>query len=269
MAHRIVNQAKVRLNHAIRRALGLSRGYAFSPAASIKEQWITFDAGHGPLAIRSDGKMPLYDTIAEVVDGDCYQVRRLITGATSRNLIIDIGANVGIFSIYVAQTYPGQVIAIEPIPGNVARLRANLEANGITNVTVMPVAAAGHDGELELYVDEVSVGAHVSSPEERRRGQNVATFPAVGLGTLLRQRADQTIDLIKMDCEGAEYGILESVTASEVRNVRHLSLEVHDLDRERNLRALQERVEHLGYRTRTAPDWFGRKHLNHLVAFRA
>jgi len=68
--------------------------------------------------------------------------------------IVDIGAHVGVMSIYLAKTYPFiKVYAIEPDPFNYACLIRNLELNGVTNVTAINTAVSGDGGRKTLYVD--------------------------------------------------------------------------------------------------------------------
>jgi FkbM family methyltransferase len=68
--------------------------------------------------------------------------------------LVDIGAHVGVMSIYLAKTYPFiKVFAIEPDPFNYACLIRNLEVNGVTNVTPINTAVSGDGGKKTLYVD--------------------------------------------------------------------------------------------------------------------
>jgi FkbM family methyltransferase len=68
--------------------------------------------------------------------------------------LVDIGAHVGVMSIYLAKTYPFlKVYAIEPDPFNYACLIRNLELNGVTNVTAINTAVTGDEGKKTLYVD--------------------------------------------------------------------------------------------------------------------
>jgi len=67
---------------------------------------------------------------------------------------VDIGAHVGIASIYLAKTYPFiKVYAIEHDPINYACLKRNLELNGLTNVTAINTAVSSDGKKKRLYVD--------------------------------------------------------------------------------------------------------------------
>src|SRR4029453_308456 len=70
------------------------------------------------------------------------------------DILVDIGAHVGVMSIYLAKRYPFiKVYALEPDPVNYACLIRNLELNGVTNVTAINAAVSGDGGRKTLYVD--------------------------------------------------------------------------------------------------------------------
>jgi len=247
----------------------MAPGYIFAPSHSITRQVITFTVGAGTLTIEADQSTPLYEMIEEIVDYDCYQLQQLGLSYSKDSLVIDVGANVGVLSLIMAQQHPGQVVALEPIPGNVKMIRANLEANKLPNVSVLPCALAATDGEVELAIDPgVSVSAHSPSEAERRQADCLLRVRAISLPTLLQLHSNKEIDLLKMDCEGYEYDILGSVTPVIAQRIRNVTLEVHDRGRRRNLRALKSKLEDLGFRTHTKPEMFGRRGLYHLAGHR-
>jgi len=65
---------------------------------------------------------------------------------------------------------------------------------------------------------------------------------AVTLADVARERELAQIDFLKMDCEGEEYGIIESCPDELLRRIRRLAMEVHDLDDTRNAVRLRERL---------------------------
>lgn len=100
----------------------------------------------------------------------------------------------------------GRVIAVEPSERELNRLRTNLSANSLHNVTIVAAALAERPGVLRLNVAEVRhagqntlgtfIYANVTSSE-------VTSIPAVTLDEL-QLHAVQNVDLIKLDIEGAE-----------------------------------------------------------------
>jgi FkbM family methyltransferase len=123
--------------------------------------------------------------------------------------MIDAGANEGAYTIYAAARVGpvGRVMAIEPSPRELERLRANLELNNAANVTVVPAALAERPGHVELQI-----------AEEAHAGQNTfGSFIYAGVGSSGRVSVTTTtidllvdeygldrVDVIKLDLEGAE-----------------------------------------------------------------
>src|SRR5262245_31009298 len=88
--------------------------------------------------------------------------RRLAAGGTFT--FVDIGANVGLYSLFAASRggARARIVAIEPQPGIVERLAFNLRANPGLAFEVAPVAVGDCEGEVELVIDSLdSGGTHV------------------------------------------------------------------------------------------------------------
>lgn len=132
--------------------------------------------------------------------------------------IADVGANIGYYLLLFANGVgPGGTIhCFEPEPDNLAELRRNVAANGLTNVQVHPVAVGSADGAVAL-----------------RPGLNGAVAETGGPGTLevpLR-RLDSVltggVDLLKIDVEGYEGHVLAGARELLRSHRPALFVEVH------------------------------------------
>jgi FkbM family methyltransferase len=119
---------------------------------------------------------------------------------------IDLGANVGIFSVFVGSLAgPGcRILAIEPQPVLIERLRDNIALNNL-NVTVEPVAVSDRDGFADFAVDlhnfgRTSLNLGRTGPRER----HTARLPVRTLLGLVREHGFERVDALKVDIEGAE-----------------------------------------------------------------
>jgi FkbM family methyltransferase len=123
--------------------------------------------------------------------------------------VVDIGANIGAFTLDAASRYPAATVhAYEPDQQTCAVLRRNVEANGLSaRVRIWNEAVARECGTLKLWQGDGSVvaSAHLREPE---RGAS-CDVPAVTLQTVV-SRTTGRIGVLKMDCEGAEADILEA-----------------------------------------------------------
>jgi FkbM family methyltransferase len=134
---------------------------------------------------------------------------RLLAGALpSGSVVVDVGANIGFFTVALARVAGARVYAVEPMPGNVARLRRNVDANGLGgSVTVVAHALGDEPGELWLLPESAASETGNAAPAapgvagavrvEVRRLDDVADESGI-----------DRCDLLKIDVEGAELAVL-------------------------------------------------------------
>jgi FkbM family methyltransferase len=119
---------------------------------------------------------------------------------------VDLGANVGTYSLFVAQQAGAgaRVLAIEPQESILERLRENIALNGF-DVMVAPFAVADHEGIIEFMVDTNNLGStSVNLERKARGGRRLVRLPARKLLGLVREHGFERIDALKADIEGAE-----------------------------------------------------------------
>ncbi|MFJ4524584.1 FkbM family methyltransferase [Streptomyces sp. NPDC088810] len=164
---------------------------------------------------------------------------------------IDVGANIGLFSLYMKQKYPAaRIIAFEPAPENYQALRQNLELHQAGDVTVYPYAVGSEAREATFTYYPAMPGNSTLHPEEKvlqkrlmgeRLGEQAATdlFQAstitVTVDRLSRFLAEHhpdvtTIDLLKVDVEGAELEVLRGIDDADWAKVQNVLLEVNNTD---------------------------------------
>ena len=128
---------------------------------------------------------------------------------------IDVGADIGYYSLKAAPLVgvTGHVIAVEPNPETLVRLRVNLAASDASVVAIAPVACSDAEGMMDLYVaphsnlGETSLSKENASQEGAvTRTYKVRTRP---LDDIVRESGVTRVDAIKIDVEGAEYLVLK------------------------------------------------------------
>jgi FkbM family methyltransferase len=163
--------------------------------------------------------------------------------------VVDIGAGIGDFSIYAAFGRPdAKVYAFEPYPGSFLLLNENLEQNTIENVFPFQQAVWGNAGELTL---DLSVGEPLqfSSREvvvESGKARQIKVN-AVTLADVLTEHALDSVDLLKLDCEGAEYEILMNAPEDTLAKIQRIVMEYHNVDDEHMHTQLIRFLEAAGY----------------------
>ena len=140
--------------------------------------------------------------------------------------MIDVGANIGYFSIVGARAVgaQGQVVAFEPVTAVRERLLANLRINGLTNVTVRDVALSASSGTAVFF----------TGPQDDTGLASLRPLAASTQVTVVQARFDDLWDpsrpvaLIKIDVEGAELAALEGMAGCLDRDSPDLIVEVTD-----------------------------------------
>lgn len=129
--------------------------------------------------------------------------RVLAALARRGDVVFDIGANVGFYSLLAARCVgpEGKVVAFEPLPANLAYLRRHLELNGIGNVDVVPAAVGRAPGRAAFTV----------AASRSMGGLDAAgtlEVDVVSLDDLARTRSLPAPAIVKMDIEGGEVDAL-------------------------------------------------------------
>jgi FkbM family methyltransferase len=154
--------------------------------------------------------------------------------------VLDVGANVGIFALYVASKAPQATIhCFEPQSSNFEILRRNLAAVGI-RATAHKLALSPSSGTGYLSLQGSSV--EYSLGAEGARSEKVECVDWDGV---FRLTGVECFDFVKMDIEGAERDILDACTDSQLQRMRVLALEWHHQREE--LEALADRFRRLGF----------------------
>jgi FkbM family methyltransferase len=140
--------------------------------------------------------------------------------------IVDLGANIGIASLYFASLFPqSRILAVEPDADNCDLLRRNcaaLLAAGRLHVEQAFVAAA--DGAAAIDRSDQSWGfKKIDSPEAASNGQ---TIRCLAMPSLLAAHNIDRIDLLKCDIEGSEAELFANC-APWIHRVTNLVIEVH------------------------------------------
>lgn len=188
--------------------------------------WIAYERGSALPVLRfRDGRTfhhgprdaPVF-LFLEIFANRCYS--RLTPSAVT-GPIIDIGANIGAFTLECAARHPASLIhAYEPDAVSRDVLRHNVAVNGLdARVTIWPEAVAASDGEIDFRQSEASL----ESGSLAAAGCSVRVA-SVSLDTVLT-RAGGAAGLLKIDAEGAEVEILEM--ASGITRAGHIVGEFH------------------------------------------
>lgn len=138
--------------------------------------------------------------------------------------IIDLGAHVGTFSIWLAKQFPKATIyAIEPLPVNFIHLQHNIQINGCTNIIPLNLAITGDGRDISLACLPQNTGGALPALANKDTIPTKSLTLDLFIETLIPN--DQQVSFLKVDVEGAEYEILENFKSWS--RIHHLGVEIH------------------------------------------
>jgi FkbM family methyltransferase len=160
--------------------------------------------------------------------------RRLIEPLLAPGMVfIDIGANIGVYSLFVSAVTGGRarVLAFEPHPRTFAKLDFNCRLNGFDRIVRINAGVAGEEGETTLFSDGGGNIGNASLLRAVGGGKEEVPVHLRPLVVVVEEQGIDRIDLLKIDIEGFEDQALLPFFASAPRDLwpRHLLVEtVHD-----------------------------------------
>jgi FkbM family methyltransferase len=185
--------------------------------------------------------------------------------------VVDIGANMGLFVLWAAPQAPdGRVLAVEPM-SVIETLDLNVRLNGLENVTSLQ-AAAGNDGDTMEFIEYP--GFNLVTHQIGVRPALVTRFligllffrykqdpvrtrsQCVSLGRIMDEFDLETINLLKIDCEGGEYDIFAGVSPAQWQRIERISMEFHELQPDHKHEKLVACLEQQGFRVEVRKPFF-------------
>ncbi len=175
---------------------------------------------------------------------------KLGTEVQSNWTVVDIGAAIGEFTIEAAnQLEEGTVYAFEPNPGSINILRQNIRANNLSKVETFNLGVWKEAGEIPLHFLNNEPLQAVSGRGDFEGLQKVkeTSIEVITLEQVVEEKVGKRIDLMKLDCEGAEYEILLNQDPKIFKKISRIIMEYHDIDRRCSHLVLEKWFEELGY----------------------
>ena len=162
--------------------------------------------------------------VAWELQEDDYHLREM--SFAKGDIVVDIGAHIGLFSIYLAKRWPDITIyAFEPFPTNFRNCMDNLRLNHVENVVLSPMAVANDNRLMSMTVDPQNSGGASAVIRVFEPFGVVNDIKSVALDEVFSLRSIERCRLLKIDCEGMEYEILRGATV--LNRVDYIAGEFH------------------------------------------
>lgn len=146
-------------------------------------------------------------------------------------VVLDIGGYIGDLSLYCASTFDSKVHCYEPTPQNYEMIKTNLKLNPHleTLITVHNKGISNSSEPIKLNVQDIIGEIHASSHKNYKTDQKTIEIPCVSLNDAINTINEPKIDLLKIDCEGQEFYILDNIDSLDLsQKVNYLIFEYHN-----------------------------------------
>jgi len=170
---------------------------------------------------------------------------------------VNIGANIGAFDVKLVDRGVGIEfgLSVELNPRTYERCLVNLQCNGLQKTRVINVGVAAADGSIQFSPNRCSLSDNIFDGKPST-SEDTIRVELVSLESLMAKYAGGVaeLDLLKMDCEGAEYEIIRATPSIVLRRFRNVLVEFHGEPGGESLNAAYAKLSTAGFSAlRTVP----------------
>jgi len=167
------------------------------------------------------------------------------------SIVIDIGANIGIFSIRAGKKASlGKVFCFEPEPRNFEILNKNIRVNNMESLFVVKQKAVADTVRFtRFYFDEYNSGGGSLYNTEIGKKSGLLEVRTTTLNDIFEYYKIKQCDVLKLDCEGAEGEILTSTNPEIFPKIKSMAIEWHPDLNKITLNELRDFLKKNGFQT--------------------
>jgi FkbM family methyltransferase len=216
LAYRVLNQENL-----ANRCLQAAQAHHQEQPDALDWQWAALPVNHpftyvpfdSNLLFAVEANFRSIVTSMMLIEGDWFEAEmefwrtQLRPGMT----VLDVGANVGVYTFSAAQQVgeTGRVIAVEPFSGCVHCMEETCRVNNLSQVTICAGAASDRNGMIRLSLHGASELNEVITDDATPVAGNVEEVPCYALDSLVERENLNRVDWLKIDAEGHEMQVLK------------------------------------------------------------
>jgi FkbM family methyltransferase len=125
--------------------------------------------------------------------------------------VVDIGANVGVFSLYAANRGASDIYSIEPLPQNTLFLRRNFNINNLKLPKIIVKALSDRKGKSKFRLGDIDSHGLIFDNGHKEKTPDLISVHTDTLENIITKNNIVKIDFLKIDCEGGEGRIISSL----------------------------------------------------------
>jgi len=197
-----------------------------------------------------NGKMNIVTVFNEIICQKVYSNEWV--DVEENDVVVDIGFNYGLFSTTSLLKKPKRVIGFEPNPNLVKSFYENFRGK---EIELYNYAISNTDSKIKFYVNGDSAMSSVKKDFHSQYTKNEIEVDAIDINTLIRTFNLEKIDYLKVDCEGSEFEIFESLSEDYLNShIRKIAIEFHDLLESENVKKLINKLKKCGFQVNYKTD---------------
>ena len=166
------------------------------------------------------------------------------------DIVIDVGSHIGLFALFASQyCKSGKIYCFEPVKENYDLLLDNIKLNHLTNVIPFNHAISDKSSKVKIFLhdDEAGHSMYITN-------SNSVEVPSMTLDNFFKEAKITNCNFLKLDCEGAEYDIIDSLTSKNFEIIEKIAIECHFADsKPLLLKTLTKTLEQFSFDTKTKP----------------
>lgn len=144
----------------------------------------------------------------------------------SSDVVIDVGAHIGLFTIYASQfCNKGQIFSFEPVKENYDLLMENIKENSLNQVKSFNLAVSNSNDLIKMYLNSDESGHSMFSTSSKN-----IQVKSISLEKIFEENNIHHCDFLKLDCEGAEYEIIKNLPQKYFEKIDKMIIEYHMAD---------------------------------------
>ena len=185
----------------------------------------------------------------------------------SNPVIIDIGGNVGFFSLATfSRLNTASIFAFEPHPYVFSVMEQYHQTYPQFQWSIFNQAVSNTEGTLTINTSTLEGFTTVASVFENQNKKESFNAEMISLGKIIKDQKLEQVDFIKIDCEGAEYSILYELGEEAFSKIKSMCIETHrGTDENQTIQALNNFILKCGYTTKVLDE---RKYTGYIWAWR-
>lgn len=158
--------------------------------------------------------------------------------------VIDIGGHIGLFVLYSAKKCnKGKIYSYEPVKKNYQLLVENITMNKISNIYHFNLAVSNDQNTIKIFLSNDDAAHSIIESQNK-----FEIIDSISLKKIIDMHKIEKCDFLKMDCEGAEFKILESLPDEYFSKIKKMVIEYHIFNNNfESYEKMKERLQNLNF----------------------